>query len=673
MEGPQEERSRVLEQEGRGLRSTDRDYQEQVARLRHKLAQETERADRAFRELRRYQQIVEISPTAAKAVSQQATDDRPLPPWCTQMELLSPLCIAYDDRIQELEDESEERRIKLAELLDKVKYLVKENETLRTELRDKVERMLQESRTRAEEPSLLTDDRAELQELYQLTADQNAVLTRQTQVLKEQLGKTEVAVKELHSRSVAAAKSAEEWRDRAQSLESSLRQAEDQRSAAQRRVGDAQASQAHEAKRADQLSSELERTREELTHSQQQSVTFKAALERTCTEAKEDAEKLRAEVHQLAQDLDGAQAQASLFESQVAEHQDRARIARRESDVMKQESEQMLKLMESMERKLRDVTEGQEAATTRAAQLQQKVDALELQIDEATATAHAAKLAAERSEERRVLETTALQQSVDDEVRSCARHLGAAQKLREVETQLEAVRGDAQEARMAAEEAEGKLSLETGRLARQVSVLETEKVQLESNCAQLHEARLSAEQRYDEAVERLAKAQADISRQAEEMAMRVDNAEAAAIRARSDADSATTALHRSEQERQHVEAQLQELASVRDRLTGELSEAKRRAADALTDARARAKAEATHAEQKLRSLVAQVREAEDHAAEAQRSAEDTRVRVSEELARERQDKAQSVASARAEADNLRQRNQTLVRVLTLHSLEAPGI
>ena len=38
-----------------------------------------------------------------------------------------------------------------------------------------------------------------------------------------------------------------------------------------------------------------------------------------------------------------------------------------------------------------------------------------------------------------------------------------------------------------------------------------------------------------------------------------------------------------------------------------------------------------------------VREAEDHATEAQRSAEEMRVRLIEELSRERQEKAQSVS------------------------------
>ena len=42
----------------------------------------------------------------------------------------------------------------------------------------------------------------------------------------------------------------------------------------------------------------------------------------------------------------------------------------------------------------------------------------------------------------------------------------------------------------------------------------------------------------------------------------------------------------------------------------------------------------------------EVREAEDHAAEAGRAVEEMRVRLGEELARERQDKAQAVSAAR---------------------------
>merc|ERR1719421_2822212 len=522
--------------------------------------------------------------------------------------------------------------------------------------------MLEESRSKAEEPSLLTDDRHELQELYQLTSDQNAVLA-----------KTEVAVKELHTRSVAAAKSAEDWRDRAQALEHQLRLAEDQRSAAQRRIADTQAAQTNEAKRADQFSAELERTREELTHVHQQAVTFKAALERASAEAKDDSEKLRAEVQTLAAALDAANGQASVLEGQVSEAQERGRLARREAEQMKQESEQMLRLMESMERKLRDVTEGQEAATGRALQLQQKVDALELQLDEATATAHAAKLAAERAEERRVQETKGLQGTLQEEMRASAANLGAARKLQEVEAQLMSARTEAAEARSAADEAEGKLAAETSRLARQVALLQTEKGHLEASCKQLHEARLAAEERYDETQQQLAKVQAESVRTAEDTSARVGSAEAAALRAKGDAEASASLLHRAEQERQHLEAQVLELTVARDRVHGELAEAKRRGAETLAEARSRAKAEAAHQEQKLRALVGQVREAEDHAAEAGRAVEEMRVRLGEELARERQDKAQAVATARGEAENLRQRNQTLVRVLTLHSLDAPGV
>ena len=49
------------------------------------------------------------------------------------------------------------------------------------------------------------------------------------------------------------------------------------------------------------------------------------------------------------------------LEAAAAEQAEKARLTRRELEVVKQESEQMLKLMESMERKLRDEVEGREA------------------------------------------------------------------------------------------------------------------------------------------------------------------------------------------------------------------------------------------------------------------------------------------------------------------------
>merc|ERR1719515_370589 len=215
--------------------------------------------------------------------------------------------------------------------------------------------MLEDTKLRADEPNLLTDDRAELQELYQLTADQNAVLTRQAQVLKEQLAKTEVAVKELHARGVATAKSAEEWRDRANGLEEKLRQVEDQRSTLQRKMQEAMTRQANELQRAETLGVELERAREELIHAQNQAATFKAGMERTAQEAKHDTDKLRNEVTHLLAELDDSRGAQAALEGSVQEQAEKTRLSKREMEVVKQESEQMLKLMESMERKLRDV------------------------------------------------------------------------------------------------------------------------------------------------------------------------------------------------------------------------------------------------------------------------------------------------------------------------------
>merc|ERR1719305_1558296 len=86
-----------------------------------------EKADRALRELRRYQHCLELSPTAREFFENNkdaVNDDMPLPPWATQMELLSPLCIAYDDRIRELEQVADERGRQLGQVMDQLKSVV---------------------------------------------------------------------------------------------------------------------------------------------------------------------------------------------------------------------------------------------------------------------------------------------------------------------------------------------------------------------------------------------------------------------------------------------------------------------------------------------------------------------------------------------------------------------
>merc|ERR1719482_1619362 len=297
-------------------------------------------------------------------------------------------------------------------------------------------------------------------------------------------------------------------------------------------------------------------------------------MERTAQEAKHDTDKLRNEVTHLMTELDDARGVHTALETAAQEQAEKARVAKREMEVVKQESEQMLKLMESMERKLRDVTEAQEAATNRAASMQEKADGLELAVDEATAQAHASKLAAERAEERRLAEVAQLKQLLDQEAERSLPALGAATKLREVEEQLLIARTEAQQARQDCDEARSQLANDVSRLTRQVTLLQTEKAQLDSNAQELQASRLDAEQRYDEATQESNRLQAELARQSEESSAKIGAAESAAQRARSDADAAAATLSRTEGDRQHLESQ-------------------------VAEARTRSKAELAHAEQKL--------------------------------------------------------------------------
>merc|ERR1719230_1099480 len=106
-----------------GLTFTDVGLQEQVVRLEHEKRTLEDYAKRVTVELRRYQQSRPTPPA-------RPDDDRPLPPWATNMQMMSPLLYSYEERIAELEAVID-RSVTLAE---QTQALAKENDTLRGEL-----------------------------------------------------------------------------------------------------------------------------------------------------------------------------------------------------------------------------------------------------------------------------------------------------------------------------------------------------------------------------------------------------------------------------------------------------------------------------------------------------------------------------------------------------------
>ncbi|CAK0823241.1 unnamed protein product, partial [Prorocentrum cordatum] len=149
-----------------------------VWRLTQEVRELKDYAERATRELRRYQQ-------ARPAPPARPEDSLPLPPWATNMQMMSPLLFAYEERITELEGYVE----RSASLAEQAQLLAKENDSLRAELQERTEQ-LRNAQLLAPAPQLLEQDGAggeELQELYRLSLEQNEALAQQNQLLKVQM------------------------------------------------------------------------------------------------------------------------------------------------------------------------------------------------------------------------------------------------------------------------------------------------------------------------------------------------------------------------------------------------------------------------------------------------------------------------------------------------------
>ncbi|OEH79404.1 non-muscle myosin II heavy [Cyclospora cayetanensis] len=145
---------------------------------------------------------------------QQQAEGLPLPPWCLNMQLVSPLLAAYDERILELQEEAKSKEKIIENFSAKVMAVTTENEQLAEELRSKTARLQQLFEAEAGSTagtgalgsvsagkpySSLLQEKNELEELYSLTSEQSEVLLSQNHLLKCHVEQSEAALEEMRT------------------------------------------------------------------------------------------------------------------------------------------------------------------------------------------------------------------------------------------------------------------------------------------------------------------------------------------------------------------------------------------------------------------------------------------------------------------------------------------
>lgn len=679
------------------------DLREQVVQLQAEKQQLQDYAERVTRELRRYQHS--RPPPAAKP-----EDDAPLPPWTTNMQMMSPLLFAYEERIGELEAVIE-RSVALAE---QVQALTKENDTLRVELH---ERTVQVRNQQVIAPFRDLEDKEkpdEVQELYRLSVEQNEALAQQNQLLKLQLERMQQSVvaiqqqaKDVQVRAVDEAKAFTQEQERASMALRSEQEravmamrAEHEQAARQHRaeedrlkheLGAERAQERQEHQRAevfarqrsaaelrlDEVTGELVeevRTREELEaqvvalqqenqHQFQSLEFYKKSFDDRCAIAGEEEERMQSDLARISHNERELRHRCAKLERGFAEATEQLGTARREKDAMTQEAHQMLPLIESMDARLRDLNEKYKRAQGELHEREGQVGELTLARDALSSTEAVLKRQAERQELRLQTEIDTLRSQRDREAEELReRHRRSASEL---EDRLRRSEQTAAELLAKAELAEKQRAWEAAALQQQHSLHTVERERLNADLEEMQQVRLRVERQADSAQQEARRCKADADAMSSEARQSVTQVSSNLASYRAKLHATEHSLAQEREKMQACEARCAGASSEHSRLRAQLQEEQRKASDLVEQERQRAQAEQRGFERQLRTVQTRARQDEQRAVELLHSQEALRQREQAESGLERESLEAQVERLARENRTLKEKSRTVLKTLAM--------
>mmetsp|Transcript_86938 Transcript_86938/g.242018 ORF Transcript_86938/g.242018 Transcript_86938/m.242018 type:complete len:680 (+) Transcript_86938:121-2160(+) len=664
----------------------DADCQEQVIRLTQEKRDLQDYAERVTRELRRYQQ-------ARPPPAGRPEGDLPLPPWATNMQMMTPLLFAYEERINELEAVIE-RSVSLAE---PAQVLTKENDALRVELHERTEQLrnlqLMAPLREVGREGASGDQSDEVQELYRLSVEQNEALAQQNQLLKLQLDKMQQSLavaqrqaQEVQAQAVEGARTLVAEQERThhvlttekETAERALSAAQErsevyarQRSAAEHRLSEITGELYEEVRAREQLQSRLEHLEKELQVARQSMDFYKKNLEDRCAMASDDEERLQADLARAVANEREFRERVFVLECEVAELSEQLSAARRYGEAMRREAEQMCRLMESMERRLRDIGEKHESVQRDVAEREAQVDDLLAQKDAWTAAERALKRQVERLESRVQGEMHSLTHHRDHEYDS----LQAAHKraVAEGEEQLRRCEQQVREMQTKAELAERKASWGKAMLERQSSM---HKVEIDRLCGDLEEAqqeRLRVERQLDGTQQETANLRAELGATAGELRESLASSSSEMAAGRSRIQGLERMLSQVKEEVQTCEARVRSTAGDSSRFKAEVREERTKASEAVEAERERAGAARRGFERQLQASQARAQKDEQRAIELLHTQEALRQRLQAEFNGEKETLEAQIARLSRDNRSLREKSRGVLRALALRQAGGEGV
>mmetsp|Transcript_54507 Transcript_54507/g.100851 ORF Transcript_54507/g.100851 Transcript_54507/m.100851 type:complete len:502 (+) Transcript_54507:65-1570(+) len=492
-----------------GFHASEGELQDQIFQLKQEKHELEEYADRVTRELRRYQQ-------SRPPPQGEPESDLPLPPWATNMKMMSPLLYAYEERIAELEAIIE----RSSGLAEQAQALARQNDSLRAELHAKTERLRNVHAGMPAEDANAGVEQDELRELYRISMEQNEALAQQNQLLKLQMERMQQSLsigqqqnQELQARLVEGSEALNAECEHA----NALTQAEgtrmvvlyQEREAAERRIMEVTGELVEEVRSRDDLEAQLDRTKRELQLKSQNFDLQKKRLTEKYTLTEDEEARLKGELGRALQVEKDLRQRVMVMDRELAETSSALYTAQQDGEAARQDAERMLQIIDVLERKLAHIDDSHSVLQSKLHDHETHNEQLLLEKERWLSVEQSMRRQAERLENKVHSESELFRQRLHVDVETF--ESVQRRKVTELLEQLRRTEQVASESHTQLELAEKQRSWEVATAERHRASFVAERSRLESDLEDVHQARLRAERRADIAKQELSRAQADLA------------------------------------------------------------------------------------------------------------------------------------------------------------------
>lgn len=649
---------------------SDAELMQHLARLKQEIADLREYSERVTKELRTLQ-LKQASEGSSTDTGSEEKDgggqhgggaipariaELPLPAWALDMQLMCPLLAAYDARIKDQQVLLERREADVKSLADNVVSLTKENEALTNDLRGKTSQLqaLFTGDGKGDGPgcsiAALIHEKEELEELYNVTKEQNEVLLNQNHLLKCHVEQCEQALDVLRSQAAEVEKqqaSAAEIRSQNESLHHLLNEARLQleETGAERdklRVAD----QHHQQGLAElkdscaQLQTQTETLQNQLADERQAAQEAAAIFEERDREKQQQFQSLEAELAELQDSFVQLSNQNQEAERETEKAREIIDYLESKTGGLERENEQVKNSLAELNQRLQEMTIEKEKLSASSAVVQAQLDKIREQ--------HAGELALQRTmlDERFESTTSQLQQQVE--------------QLRQKVQELTATNADLT---LRTEAAERRRKVADAEAAQAQDELKSASRAHQTLVQQLQQTKISLEKERDKLKEDIDSLRSTTSEKVSATAAEKQRLESELIESR-------FALKTEEQAKRHLESsvdslkrQISDLSGKNATIENELQAIRRRHDTEIDDLRRQYTDQLSQSESKFRALEQETRLKERQAVQLMKEEEELRQKITREHDEERSTLESKLSRLRSSNTLLRSKMLELVQSL----------